>query len=249
MWAVRRIRILLKQLSPDTFLTAGGDGVHRSEPSMSRAVKGEVTDIPPGSKSMARMEREARNLGRPLCLPIGREAAGVGKANDKKAFAMGFKRGVRSSHGRAGQASCIQQGAQTVAKGTTEQHSSQRKHGLLRLNKKTMPTSLRGIANRAAETRLTPMINWGWVQTLWCCDHECECSLQSHMNINPCCCAEASCSEEPGARKPHAGICEGGTEQSVSLPRFKMDSLVILACLNATAHRRLFGSSEFGRFW
>jgi hypothetical protein len=32
---------------------------------------------------------------------------------------------------------------------------------------------------------------------------------------------EPSCPEEPCAGKPHAGICEGGTEQSVSLPRLE----------------------------
>ena len=31
-------------------------------------------------------------------------------------------------------------------------------------------------------------------------------------------CAEASCVEEPGAGKPHAGICEGATGQPVVLP-------------------------------
>lgn len=31
---------------------------------------------------------------------------------------------------------------------------------------------------------------------------------------------KASCGEEPGAGKPLAGICEGGAEQSVSLPRY-----------------------------
>src|SRR5512138_776261 len=31
--------------------------------------------------------------------------------------------------------------------------------------------------------------------------------------------ARVSCSEEPGAGKLHAGICEGGTGQPVSLPR------------------------------
>jgi putative intracellular protease/amidase len=30
---------------------------------------------------------------------------------------------------------------------------------------------------------------------------------------------EASCSEEPGAGKLHAGICEGGAGQPASLPR------------------------------
>ena len=66
---------------------------------------------------------------------------------------MGFKRGVRSSKSRAGQAPCIQQGARTAAKGTTEQRSPQRKHVLLGMNKLTMPTSLRGIANKAAEQK------------------------------------------------------------------------------------------------
>ncbi|MCX6928928.1 MAG: hypothetical protein NT154_37815, partial [Verrucomicrobia bacterium] len=32
---------------------------------------------------------------------------------------------------------------------------------------------------------------------------------------------EASCSEEPGAGKLHAGICEGGAGQPASLPRQK----------------------------
>jgi hypothetical protein len=35
---------------------------------------------------------------------------------------------------------------------------------------------------------------------------------------------EASCSEEPGAGKLHAGICEGGAGQPASLPR--QESLV-----------------------
>ena len=32
-----------------------------------------------------------------------------------------------------------------------------------------------------------------------------------------------SCCEEPGAGKPPAGICEGGTEQSVSLPQSRIE--------------------------
>jgi hypothetical protein len=32
-------------------------------------------------------------------------------------------------------------------------------------------------------------------------------------------CAEANVVEEPGAENPHAGICAGGVEQSVSLLR------------------------------
>ena len=33
--------------------------------------------------------------------------------------------------------------------------------------------------------------------------------------------AEASQTEEPGARKPHAGICAGGAGQLASLPRWR----------------------------
>jgi hypothetical protein len=42
---------------------------------------------------------------------------------------------------------------------------------------------------------------------------------------------EASCSEEPGAGKLHAGICEGGAGQPASLPRHhKMRHGMILSC-------------------
>ena len=48
---------------------------------------------------------------------------------------------------------CNQQGARSVSKGTTEQRSPQREHGLERMTEKTMQTSLRGIANKAAEQK------------------------------------------------------------------------------------------------
>ena len=74
MRAARGSRTPLKQYSPENHLPAGGEGVTQPEPNTAGSVRGEDPDDPPGSESVARMEREVRNLGRPLCLPAGREA-------------------------------------------------------------------------------------------------------------------------------------------------------------------------------
>ncbi len=110
MCAARRSRTLLKQSSLDKIILVSGDGVLVPVTQHCSSRIGEDRTDYPGSKSVAHMEREVRDLGRPLCL-LGGIAARVGNANDKKALPTGFKRGCRSSNGRAGQVPCIQQGA------------------------------------------------------------------------------------------------------------------------------------------
>ena len=103
MRAVRSHRTLLKRYSLVRHINASGESVAKPKPNTDTTAKGEDVEDLPGSESMARIERKVRNLGRPLCLLV-RNTPKQGRAEQrKKADRRVVKRGVRSSHGRAGQ--------------------------------------------------------------------------------------------------------------------------------------------------
>jgi hypothetical protein len=91
--AVRRSRTLLNQFSLERH-NSGGDGFAEPAPNTTGTVSGEDPVGLAGSESMARWEREVRNLGRPLCL-LGRPKAVRGRSDQRK------KTGRRVSRGEA----------------------------------------------------------------------------------------------------------------------------------------------------
>ena len=90
--AVRRSRTLLKQFSLVRRNSAGGDGFAEPAPNTTGSVTGEGAVGLSGSESMARWEREVRNLGRPLCL-LGRLKAVRGRSDQRKKTGRRVSRG------------------------------------------------------------------------------------------------------------------------------------------------------------
>lgn len=76
----------LKQISLDTFIHASGDGVSSPESNMNdRSINGESGFNLPGSMSMARWERDVRNLGETHDLPAINNDSWVGESTNRSA--------------------------------------------------------------------------------------------------------------------------------------------------------------------
>ncbi len=164
-------------------MTSGGRHSSIGGSQQQGCAKGKCPVTPPGSKSVACGKRDARNLGDPQFSRAAKEL----RAGRDSQLDGGRPMGLwESDH-------CIvlrDGSAVHMGKAVAGMRSPQRKHGPEGMSGTAMPTSLRGIANRA---------EGAWLPTAWC---------------------QASISEEPGAGKPHAGICGGAPGQPGVLPRY-----------------------------
>jgi hypothetical protein len=102
--AVRRSRTLLKQFSLERH-NSGGDGFAQPAPNTTESATGEDLVGLAGSESMARWEREAGNLGRPLCL-LGRHQAVRGRSDQRKKTDRRVSRG-ESDRLTVGRGKCL----------------------------------------------------------------------------------------------------------------------------------------------
>ena len=104
-------------------LDAGGDGVRSPQPNMKETVKGKVSDSLPGSKSVARVESDDRNLGGPETLPVPTTGTKrEGEINDKKIAPKMIRESDRFIVARS-----KARAAPKRVKGPTTQRSLQRK--------------------------------------------------------------------------------------------------------------------------
>jgi len=142
--AVSGNRTPLKQSSLETTLQyAGGDAVASAEPNMEVIATGEMAGDLPGSKSMAREERDDGNLGDPektrhanCGSQSGRSVQRQGEGFD----AFPGVRSVRSSQDNPGE------GADTITRPAQETSA-------VRTTDKSWSTSLRAIANKAVQNK------------------------------------------------------------------------------------------------
>lgn len=101
LWAVREKRISLKQFSLDTSMKQV-ETVFRSRNPKRTDRKGEVREDLTGSRSMARKEREIRNLGGPCLSRHSNCGIQPGKDPQRKEEGFDGGRGVRSAHSSQG---------------------------------------------------------------------------------------------------------------------------------------------------
>ena len=89
--------------SASKVLAASGDGVCLSEPNTERSAKGEGLESLPGSKSVARVEGNARNRGGPELSRRTNCASQAGRSLQRQGEAAEAVRGVGSARSRSWQ--------------------------------------------------------------------------------------------------------------------------------------------------
>jgi len=126
---------------------ASGDGVCLSEPNTKRTAEGEVLEGLPGSKSVARMEGEARNRGGPDS-PCRTNYEGQAGRPAQRQGARAGSPGVGSAHsiGRQGASPEAGEGADTLTQSAQETRT-------VRVTEQDWQTFLRAIAEKACKDK------------------------------------------------------------------------------------------------
>jgi RNA-directed DNA polymerase len=132
-----------KQSSLETRKHAGGDAVATAEPNTEASATGEFAGDLPGSKRMAREERDDGNLGgpeKPRRANCGSQSGRSVQRQEERSEATPGVRSAHSSQPRAGE------GADTITQPAKETRSA-------RTAVKSWSTSLQAIANKAVENK------------------------------------------------------------------------------------------------
>jgi len=141
--AVSGSRTPLKQSSLETVQHAGGDAVASAEPNTEAAAKGEAAGDLPGSKRMAREERDDGNLGDPEKSRRANYGSQSGRSVQRQEERSEAIPGVRSVHSSQRQAG---EGADTITQPAQETSA-------VRTTAQSWSTSLRAIANKAVQNQ------------------------------------------------------------------------------------------------
>jgi RNA-directed DNA polymerase len=141
-----RVASLLSNPAPKP-LNADGDGVLLSESYVKETGKGEVSDNPPGSKSVARVQSDDRNLGGPDLSRRTNYGSQAGRGDQRQEDRPEVNLGVRSAH------SNWQQGPQGLETREGADHPTQpsKETGAVRTTEPSWQTSLKAIANKAKQ--------------------------------------------------------------------------------------------------
>ena len=159
-------------------LDAGGDGVQSPQPNMKETVKGKVSDSLPGSKSVARVESDDRNLGDPETLRRTNYGNQAGRGDQRQEDRPENDPGVRSVH------SSSQQGPRgpEASEGADNATQPAKETKAVRTTEGTWQTSLKAIANKAAQA---PHHRFGGLYRLLNEDNLRECFMALRRDAAP----------------------------------------------------------------
>jgi len=131
-------------------LTAGGDNILSLEPNTKSAGKGEAQEGLPGSKSVARGEETARNLGDPISSRRTNYESQAGRLDQRQEGPAEGEVGVGSLHSSLGQP---RSGGADLSEGGDRSTQPAQGTSTVRTTGQSWPTFLRAIANKAQKDR------------------------------------------------------------------------------------------------
>jgi len=145
---------------------------------MKETVKGKVSDSLPGSKSVARVESDNRNLGGPETLRRTNYGNQAGRGDQRQEDRPGGDPGVRSAH------SSLQQGPRgpEASEGADNTTQPAKETKAVRTTEPTWQTSLKAIANKAAQA---PDHRFGGLYRLLNQDNLRECFMALRRDAAP----------------------------------------------------------------